>query len=90
MFGGMIGLGVFFIYAIRTPLTSKLYKEALYSLLIGTGLAAQLPLYNRRQYIDSVGFAYDKLKARFAQFPDDNVPDSENINKNFGYSKWND
>ena len=39
MFGGMIGLGVLFIFAIKTPLTSKLYKESFYSLLIGMLIA---------------------------------------------------
>ena len=35
----IFGLVFFTVYAIRTPLTSKLYKEALYSMLMGAGLS---------------------------------------------------
>jgi hypothetical protein len=40
LYGGIIGLGIFCVYAIRTPLTSKLYKESVYSMLIGMAIAA--------------------------------------------------
>lgn len=53
-------------------------------------IAGQYPLYNRRCYLQNVGQAYDKLKLRFEMFPEQNIPDSENINKNFGNTRWGD
>ena len=90
MYGGFIGIAVFIVYAIKTPLTSKLYKEAFYSYFIGCTLASSYPYYYRKQYLQSVSVAYDALKARFQKFPHLNVPDSENISKNFGSTRWND
>jgi hypothetical protein len=37
-----------------------------------------------------VGEAYDVLKARFEKYPEQAVPDSDNVIKNFGATRWND
>ena len=46
--GAMFSLGFFILYALKTPIASKLYKEALYSVCFGMATAAQIPLYYRR------------------------------------------
>lgn len=57
---------------------------------MGLGIAAYLPLYYRKIYMKRVGQAYDDLKLRFEQFPEQAVPDNDNIIKNFGATRWND
>jgi len=88
--GAVFGFGFFIIYAIKTPLTSNLYKETVYSMAMGLGLAACVPIYYRKAYLHRVGEAYDVLKARFEKFPEQAVPDSDNAIKNFGDTRWND
>lgn len=89
-FGAGIGLGVLCVFATRVPITSKLYKEAGYSLGIGLATASAYPYYYRRTYDEKVSNTYFWLKARFDKFPDQNIPDGDNVAKNFGMSKWND
>lgn len=74
----------FFGYAIRKPLTQKLYKELFYSAILGLTTAAPTVYYFRRIYLDEVDVQYHRLKGRFRDFPELNVPDSRDVNKNFG------
>ena len=88
--GAVFAFGFFIAFAIKTPLTSNLYKETVYSLAMGLGLASTVPLYYRNIYLKRVGEAYDLLKMRFDKFPEQAIPDSENVVKNFGATRWND
>lgn len=54
------------------------------------GSAATLPLYYRKLYLNRVSQAYDELKLRFELHPQLAVPDSDNVVKNFGNTRWND
>lgn len=65
IFGLMCGFGFFCLFAYRTPLTSNLYKESLYSLALGLSVAALQPVYYRKLYYERVTVAYDKLQLRF-------------------------
>jgi len=87
--GLTIGVGVLCVFAYRTPLTSKLYKESLYSFAIGCTLASAYPHYYKTIYNEKVSRSYFWLKAKFERFPELNIPDGDNVNKNFGMSKWN-
>ena len=57
--GPAIGIFFFVGFAYWTPLSSKLYKETFYSLVMGTAVAIQVPLYYRRDYIRCVESIYD-------------------------------
>ncbi len=62
--------GIFFIgYAIRTPLTSKLYKELVYSMLMGAGISYIYVHKQKQKYHAFVDEIYDKLKNKFATNP---------------------
>lgn len=63
------GVIFFVIYAIRTPLTSKLYKEALYSTLMGAGISYGYVHYQKKKYLRYVDEIYDRMKNRFATNP---------------------
>jgi hypothetical protein len=89
-FGALIGMVFFIGFACFTPLTSRLYKEAMYSFALGCSVAGVHPLYTRKLYMDSVADAYDMLKIKFNKYPHLEVPDNENVVKNFGFSQWND
>jgi Na+/melibiose symporter-like transporter len=67
--GSAIGFCFFIGFALWTPLHSKLYKESLYSLGMGMAVAAQVPIYYRRDYIRTVESVYDQLIARFEMYP---------------------
>ena len=67
--GALFALGFFIRYAIKTPLNSNLYKETVYSLILGMGSAATIPLYYRKLYLNRVSQAYDELKLRFELNP---------------------
>ncbi len=85
--------GVIFFtgFAIRTPLTSKLYKELLYSMLMGAGISYGYVYQQKRIYNQKVEEIYDRLKGKFATNPIlSTMKEDEQIIKNFGYSKWAD
>lgn len=88
--GAALALPILCVYAYRVPLTSKLYKEAFYSLAIGTGVSSLYPLHYRTIYYEKVSNAYANLKAKFEKFPEQAIPDGDNVAKNFGMTKWND
>lgn len=83
---------MFFIgFACYTPMTSKLYKELGYSLLIGGAISYQYVLYHKRIYIASVEEHYDNLKDRFASNPMlSTIREDQQIIKNFGFNKFAD
>ncbi len=88
VFFGMIFLT---IYAIRTPLTSKLYKELLYSTLMGAGVSYSYVHQQKRHYHQFVDEIYEKLKDKFATNPIlSTMKEDEQIIKNFGFSKYSD
>ena len=49
--GAVFAFGFFIVYAIKTPLTSNLYKETVYSMALGLGMASCVPLYYRKAYL---------------------------------------
>ena len=87
--GGVFSVCFLVVFAIKTPITSKLYKEAAYSLGLGMACAAQIPLYYRRQYHKTGDDIYRQLNERFLKYPDQAQPDNENVVKNFGMTRWN-
>lgn len=88
--GGIFGLVYFIGFAIKAPLSSKLYKESLYSLMMGMATAGTIPLYYRYHYTKTVNSIYNQLVERFEMYPHLEVPDSGDSIKNFGMNKWND
>ena len=61
---------VFFVgFAIRTPLTSKLYKELGYSALMGAGISYLYVHQQKLKYHALVDDIYDKVKLKFASNP---------------------
>ena len=88
--GATVGFLFFIGFALLTPMHSKLYKEAVYSMGMGTAVAALWPYYYRKQYLKSVEQVYEQLVARFERFPHLNKPDHDDSVKNFGFNKWND
>lgn len=89
MWGGIVGIGILIMYAYRMPLSSKLYMESFKSLIYGTVIASSYPAYMRWKYLEAVTEAYDKLKLRFEKNPEQNMPDSDGVVKNFGMARWN-
>ena len=89
---GMFGAVFFFIgYALRAPMSSKLYRESCFSVGLGMFFGSAYPLYYRSVYINLVDEVYHQLKRRFEANPHLAIIDDENsINKNFGISKWAD
>ena len=57
--------------------------------MLGCFIASSHPIYLKMKYMESVSDAYDLLKAKFKMYPHLEKPDNENIQKNFGLSKWN-
>jgi len=50
-------------------MTSKLYKELGYSIIMGGMLSYTYVYYFKRQYLNKVDEIYDKLKLKFATNP---------------------
>ena len=65
----IVGFVFFCGFAIRTPLTSKLYKELGYSLGMGALLSYGYVWKQKRVYLDFVDETYEKLKYHFASNP---------------------
>jgi hypothetical protein len=83
---------VFFVgFAIRTPLTSKLYKELGYSLIMGAGLSYTYVHQQKLKYHALIDDIYDKVKLKFASNPIlSTMREDEQIIKNFGFTKFAD
>ena len=78
-------------FAVKRPMTSKLYKELGYSILMGAGVSYTYIHYYKRIYLRHVDELYDELKHRFANNPMlASMREDEQIIKNFGFSKWAD
>ena len=60
--GGVLAFVYFIGFALRTPMHSKLVKEAGYSVLLGMGTAAAYPYYYKRIYMTNVCRVYDGLR----------------------------
>jgi len=67
--GGFLGCFYIIGFAYRTPLASKLYKEAVISLFLGCATASTMVLYYRRAYIAAANDVYLGLKMRLENFP---------------------
>jgi hypothetical protein len=88
---GIIGFLIFCVYAVRTPLHSKLYKELAYSMFMGAGISSLYVAQQRRKYHEYIDEIYDKLKSKFATNPIlSTMKEYEQIIKNFGYNKFAD
>ena len=89
--GGFSAIFFFIGFALKAPMSSKLYKESFYSLGLGMLLGSAYPYYYRNVYMTLVDDVYHKLKRRFEMNPQLAVVDNEqDVNKNFGISKWSD
>lgn len=85
------GLIFFCIYAVRTPLTSKLYKELGYSVGLGAAVSYLYVWQQKRKYLSFVDEVYEKLKFKFATNPIlSTIKEDEQIIKNFGLTKFAD
>lgn len=88
---GILGFFIFCGFAVRTPLTSKLYKELAYSMLMGAGLSYTYVWKQKQKYHEYIDEIYDKLKGKFATNPIlSTMKEDEQIIKNFGYNKFAD
>lgn len=87
----ILGFIFFCGFAVRTPLTSKLYKELGYSVMMGAGLSYLYVWKQKRHYLEFVDQTYDKLKNKFATNPIlSTMKEDEQIIKNFGLTKFAD
>ena len=76
-------------FAIRTPTTSNLYKESLWSILLGTAVTVPYPIYSRQLWCDKVATIYDMMLRDIEINPKLAEVDSDTeIVKNFGQSRW--
>ena len=72
-------------------MTSKLYKELGYSIMMGAGVSYTYVHYYKKQYLKYVDELYDKMKYRFASNPLlSTMKEDEQIIKNFGFHKFTD
>jgi hypothetical protein len=79
----------FFVYfAIKRPMSSNLYKEVFLSCALGAMTAVPRVAYHRYNYMQEVSVQFKFLQQKFKKNPDQNVPDDEDVLKNFGISKY--
>lgn len=72
-------------------MTSKLYKELGYSILLGAACSYTYVYYYKRIYLNLVDEFYFKLKDKFDSNPIlSTIKEDERIIKNFGYNKHSD
>jgi hypothetical protein len=88
VFGGFLSIFFFTYYAYKRPLSRKLYKEAVQSLFLGMLTASPSVLYYRWLYLKEVDVQYNVLKKKFTDHPELEVPDNDDVNKNFGFSLY--
>ena len=94
---GLLGFGIFLVYAVKTPVHHKLYKELVKSGMFGFGLSYGYTYYYYTKYIEVVHESYSAVKQKFDNIPgfadsiDGHAEDnSHHVIKNFGLSAWND
>ena len=65
-------MSIFFFtyFAVKRPLSKKLYKEAFQSVFLGMIAASPTVYYYRSKYLDEVDIQYHALKKRFADHPE--------------------
>mmetsp|Transcript_36215 Transcript_36215/g.26871 ORF Transcript_36215/g.26871 Transcript_36215/m.26871 type:complete len:154 (+) Transcript_36215:209-670(+) len=86
---GLFGVLFFCGFAVMKPLTNKLYKETLYSILMGSMVAYSYVYYKKRQYNQCVDETYELIKKRFQRNPAlADLIEGNQIVKNFGLSKY--
>ena len=88
-FACLFGFFWFIYFAYRRPVTSTLYKEVFYSGVLGAMCAAPRVYYWRWNYMKEVSKQFAWLQERFEQDPSLNVPDDEDVLKNFGAGDYN-
>ena len=57
------------MFAMRRPMTSKLYFEALQSALMGAAIGYTYTYYYKNKYNEAVDETYELLKNKFATNP---------------------
>jgi len=88
---GVVGLGCFIGFALFSPIQSRLYKEILYSAVIGAAVGYSYSYYYKLEYLKMVDEVYDIMKHRFASNPEmATMKEDEQILKNFGFHKFSD
>lgn len=88
---GILGFIFFCGFAVRTPLSSKLYKELGYSMLMGAGLSYLYVWKQKRIYLAQVEDIYERVRNKFASNPMlATMKEDEQIIKNFGLTKFAD
>ena len=91
----ILGFGFFCVFAVRTPIYSKLYRELGYSAVLGATFGYSYAYKYKLKYLDVVDESYDVVKQKFTNEPHliegvDNEDNSPIHIKNFGLSQWND
>lgn len=72
-------------------MTSKLYKELGYSIILGGAFSYSYVYYYKRIYLNQVDEYYFQLRDKFATNPIlATIKEDEQIIKNFGYNKFAD
>jgi hypothetical protein len=89
-----VGLGLIFFcgFAVKVPLSSKMYKETGLSFLMGLMISCGYVHKQKLKYLECVDETYDKLKTHFDKHPQlANSKDNDNsVIKNFGFHKFSD
>jgi len=67
---GILAFGFFNIFALRTPIHHKLYRELGYSLFMGGAIGYGYTYYHYMKYIDVVDQCCALVKHKFQQNPD--------------------
>ncbi len=84
------------MYAVKTPVHHKLYKEIVKSGMMGFSLSYFYTYYYYTKYIEVVNESYEAVKQKFDHIPgfaeslDGQDDNSHHVIKNFGLSAWND
>ena len=78
-------------YAYRVPMASKLYKEGLKSIILGTGVGLSFVYWQKIKYNKCVDETYDFLKDKLLHNPTlAAMKEDQLIIKNFGFHKYAD
>ena len=91
---GLVSFGFFLIYAVKTPVHQKLYREIAKSAVLGFSVSYGYTYWYYNKYIEIVTESYEAVKQKFDQIPEFNESldgnEDRNAIKNFGLSAWND
>lgn len=53
-------------------------------MILGMLTASPTVFYTRMKYLQEIDFQYNALKTKFREHPELNVPDDDDVQKNFG------